>query len=431
MSFFCETGVLTSRTSTGTDVVTLTGSGASLTPKLIIFTTNGATATGGANADYLMTFGLSDGTSDCCMSGYSGDNIGTANGQRSMNNDSCIVLVDNVGVTDQATVSATGVGTFTVNWTTKSANALKVGYVAYGGTDMASVENVEFDADGTSGAHTQSVTTTTKSADAGIFLSSDNITVALLNSVYSNVCTSIGMSDGSSNAGMAVFSQFNVPTSNTGRYQLTDHAINRIKRDNGSLLGNGAVSFDATDGIQVAWDSNKTTQQGAVLGFIVKGGRWEVGNGTNKTGTTGTKAFTTAFQPEGLLNFSFNNTSSASVGAQNIINIGASDGSTEFLFHSLDQDGQPTTNCATHFLDDSCRAGADATPSIQYKATLDSFNATDFTLNYTTVEASAAREFIWLVCAADEASGSVFKLPTSGSMDGLGSGGPFFKDGFS
>ena len=127
MSFFQEDGVLTSRTSTGNDVVTLTGTGAALDVKLVRLVMNKATATGGANADYVMAAGLSDGTNHVCIGGLSQDNVGATFATRTIHTDSIISIYNtSSALIDECTISSVGNGTYTINWTTKSATAYKL-----------------------------------------------------------------------------------------------------------------------------------------------------------------------------------------------------------------------------------------------------------------------------------------------------------------
>ena len=422
MSLFQEDGVLTSRTSAGTDVVTLTGSGASLDVKLVRLVLNGATATGGANADYVFSFGWSDGTNDRAIGWFSQDNVGTSVSKRIQDSDGAIVVVDSSGTQiDVATISSVGTGTFTINWSIKSGTAYKVGWTAFGGTDITEVEVGSFSVDTTTGAHTQAVTSTIKSADFGMFYH-----VIKTNQVASGTpLGSIGMSDGTNHGVLAIYSQGGAGTSDTYRYQRTNASISNMVT--GSLNGDASTTFDASDGIQVAWDANKNASIYDVYYVLVKGGRWEVGSGTTHT-SAATKSYTTAFQPVGVSTISANNTTSASVVAENHLSIGSTDGTTSYSFSAGDNDAKGTTETGTYhstanvvqtFTATELTAGG-GIASLVGAGTFDSFNATDFTLDFTGNADSALREFIWLVCAAELSGGVVNRLAGEGGLAGMG-----------
>ena len=94
MSFFQENGILTSRTSVGTDVITLTGTGSALDVKLVRLTLNSQTATGAGNSDYIFSYGMSDGTDERAICGMSQDNVGTSVCTGS-HHDNAVVVVRN------------------------------------------------------------------------------------------------------------------------------------------------------------------------------------------------------------------------------------------------------------------------------------------------------------------------------------------------
>ena len=428
MSFFQEDGVLTSRTSTGTDVVTLTGSGASLDVKLVRLVLTGDTATGGANADFMIVIGFSDGTDDRCVFASSEDNVGTSNCDRTHHDDSVLSVYNPAGtLLDQGTISAIGAGTFTINWpTTKSATAYKIGWTAWGGTDLTGVEVGNFSADTTSGAHTQNVSTTIKSASAAMFLSAQS--TAALNSAPAAIARiMLGFSDGTNEGAANVNSQDATALSDTKRYQRTNASIVAMN-ESGTKVGDGSITLDATNGIQVAWDANKLTAAFVFIYVLVKGGRWEVGSGTTHT-SAATKSYTTAFQPVGVSTMSVGNAASSSVVSQNIFSLGSSDSTSSFSFSVGDEDGFGTTQTGTYhstanvvqtFTATQLTAGG-GIASLIGEGTFDSFNATDVTLDFTGNPDSFAREFIWLVCAENASTGGVVRrIAGEGGLAGMG-----------
>lgn len=420
MSFFSEVGVLTSRTSPGTDVVTLTSAGASLDVKLIQLVLNSATATGGANANYAFAMGFSDGTDERCVDLGSTDDVATTESRRSAHDDSVLSIYSSAHtLLDQATISAIGNGTFTINWTTKSANAYKIGWTTWGGSDITDVEIGTLMSATSTGA--ANYTTTIKSANFGFFLSPAFF--GSLNTSANNIINGIGVADGNGNQGSsAVSSPHGVGTSTTSRFQATDSCISALHND-AIFLEAALTAFDASNGIQLNWTTVQGTAR-ALFYVLIKGGRWEVGNGTTNT-SAATKAYTTTFQPVGVSTFGVNNTVSGSVVAHNHLSFGSSDGATSYSFSTGDNDNIGTTetglnhstaNVVQTFTSTELTAGG-GIASLVGEGTFDSFNATDFTLDFTGNADSALREFIWMVCAGS--SGILVHPGMSGGMDDL------------
>ena len=131
--------------------------------------------------------------------------------------------------------------------------------------------------------------------------------------------------------------------------------------------------------------------------FIIKGGRWEVGNDTAKITTTGTKATTTSFKPKGLFLFNTARVATGIADEDITMNIGASDDTNETSGSMTDDDGATTTEIGIMSSSTKClRVFNVLTQAALMEANVDSFNALNFTLNYTTVDSNAYK-FGWII----------------------------------
>jgi hypothetical protein len=161
------------------------------------------------------------------------------------------------------------------------------------------------------------------------------------------------------------------------------------------------------DGFTVNWTTANASSR--IIAYLaLKGGRYFVGNETQRT-STGTRAKTgVGFTPTGILAFSVNATANASVAAHDRIAIGgASAAGTEGATWAGDTDSLATTSAdqstvtdkVLRLIDTDGPAAADA------EADLDSFDADGFTLDWTTADA-VAREFVF-ICFGTPASTTV------------------------
>ena len=134
-----------------------------------------------------------------------------------------------------------------------------------------------------------------------------------------------------------------------------------------------------------------------VIFLIIKGAQWESGNETART-TTGTKATTTTFEPKGLYTFAVKRTADGSAQEDLNMNIGATHGLTNDSGGMTDEDGVGTTNIGVMSSNTKLvRYNNANSQAVLTESELDSFNPTDFTLDWTTVDGNAYK-FLWVVC---------------------------------
>ncbi len=413
MSFFQEDGVLDARSGTGTDVITLTGPGAGLPVKLIRITTNNLATTGPGNTHLVISVGMSDGTDDRCVTSYSEDNVGTSNAKKASHDDSVVVIYDSSGaVVEQGTISAIGDGTFTINWTIKTAAATKIAYTAWGGDEIDGVKllTAAFETTGVNGV---SVAYTGVGFQPSCMWFLGNDTTGSLNTVANHTALVVGVATAGGNPGEQGYtlatSENNRGTMDTGRRQRTTQCLIDITGSTQVLRRHSRLtSFDSDGWTQL--DNVASTTPASFFAIAVSGGRWFVGNGTAPTSDS-EKAYTTPFQPVGISVQSWERQTSNSNQTSNMISLGSSDGSVEYNIAAGDTAGVATSQCGVVVFEDgivSSRTINAATIITSSKASIPAgglFNATDFTLDWTTTDATA-RQLIFLACAEDAAMGS-------------------------
>ena len=161
-------------------------------------------------------------------------------------------------------------------------------------------------------------------------------------------------------------------------------------------------AFDS-DGFNLVWSVVNVTAR--FYGYlIIKGGQWEAGSNTHKT-TAGTQAFTTNFEPNGLITTTGNRLTSGRNSQRSTYDIGMTDGTTSVDAIFGEEDNVMTSDVAMGVDNDECYRSIIAnTPAVQHEAKFPSLNATDFTLDYGTGD-SGAHMFGWIVCGDSVVAG--------------------------
>lgn len=305
-----------------------------------------------------------------------------------------------------------GTGDFTITWNLNDNVADLINWIAFGGSDITGVQALSFPepaADGVQNVPTNTDVQGALSNQAMVLMIGTGATQE--NSILNNTECSYGFA-----TAPATDSGFNIQyagddnsTSSEARMVLSEtrftHSINALtgaQKDKGYLNAFTGAGFDIT------WDS-VTTPLSQRYYLIIKGGQWEAGVDVAKITTTGTKDTTTTFLPKGLIIF---NTIQTAVGISNPFtpdftdcgwNWGATDATTDVCAGHSDEIATQTV-IGVHQRNTKCVVHHDpVTPtSVFAEADLDSFNALNFRLDWTTVD-STARKFIWLV-AGDAAA---------------------------
>ena len=410
MATSVEVGTFT-KDSSGTDNATqdvTTG----FTPKAIILWGNYLqTSEAEAGGSAWFSLGFSDGTNQRAVCSSSLDAVTTTDVERFYRVTKCLVFGNASGTLLCHATVAFATNKFTMTWVENTdTTAARIHYFIVGGADITGVEAGTIT--GISGTGAQSITCSSadvKNAtddNAVVFFTGVQISTAQIdgNTVHGSLF--LGMASSSLHEGVSSFSlQNGVGDGNSPTLVSTNSCIAEVYVS-GVVSEADFTAFDS-DGFDINWTTDPSLRDYYYL--IIKGGQWEVGNGTSNT-STGTKAFTTTFQPKGVLMVSQLLTSDTSSQTTDLsFDISGADGTNESSGSVTEDDAAATTvvgrASSTTKIQRTLVSSADP-PTVNGEADWSSFNATDFTLDYTNAAASAFL-FIWVVCG-DEAAAAGF-----------------------
>jgi len=312
---------------------------------------------------------------------------------------------------DAYAACALGTDKFTLTWTLADTIASIIKFIAYGGSDITGVDVGKFTINGSTGD--QTITT---DSDTQSITDTEGI-VFLIKGMTDTWNT--GSADGSVNLGAATsatkehsVSIGNDDNSGSGEsHEWDDNVImNQIRPTSQPGLTLCKFTFEEFNSSGFKINISTIPTIGTQCGFlIIKGGDWDVGVSAAKTSTTGTVAVTTDFQPTGLFVFGSaavtEETDKAADDGSGCM--GATDGTTEVWGNvHMNDGGNPTINVSrgcssTGVYARHSKSGTSST--LEAEGTFDSFNATDFTLDWTTVHATEAYRFLWVVNSAGTA----------------------------
>jgi hypothetical protein len=390
MALSVAKGSFACNTSTGNQDVSV-----GFLPKAVIVWGTNQTSTGYAAGNYNF-LGISDGTTQCCISGGSDDaqtslQAGSAWSEAAVIqqiSDATTPTIDSV-----ATVTFTGL-VLRFNWSNAPGSAWLVHYIALGGTDVSAKVLI-----------TAAKTSTGAQARTGVGFAPKAL-IPVISPVTSSttggyIINSWGIATATAQVVMGLFEFDGSDPTQVGSiwtegdfYRLTDEFTDPYSRAT-------LTSLDA-DG----WTENWLTSSGTGYhyGVLALGGtaQFESGIETQKT-STGTKDTTVGFTPTGLFAISTNATATGRTITACKHSIGGSDGTNEGAIwcESVDNVADSNTNSAT-IIDKVLRfAASDTTTNAEADS---SFGANKFTLDWTTADATA-RKFAWLAMAGAPAVG--------------------------
>lgn len=164
------------------------------------------------------------------------------------------------------------------------------------------------------------------------------------------------------------------------------------------------VSMDAT-GWTLNWSATQATQT-PVFVLAVKGGKYYVGQDTQKT-STGTQPKTGfGFSPKGLFFMGIDRTSSGTKSVTlSKLSVGATDGTNQAAVWGESADNVSTTDCNSYAATDGVIVHASNSATLNAKAAIDSLDPDGYTLNWVTADATA-REFMVIGVGASPAGSS-------------------------
>jgi hypothetical protein len=403
MALNVKKGSFVANTATGNQAV----SGVGFQPQAIVLWATGQTATGyAANNALAVGFGVSS-SQRRAMSYFDDDNAATSNSGRQTQTAQVLRPLSAGGPSDaaQADLVSLDADGFTVNWVSLSPPAMIVHYMAFGGSSMIGAFVGDFTT-GT-GSGSQSVTGVGFQPGCVLFMGVGNGTGGNLDAKLG-----FGAAVSSSQRGACFIStddNESGPMTNCS-YQRTDKCIvlpNNTAPDTTDLEAD-FTSMDA-DGFTI----NKTTAAAtsANIFFIAfQGGNYAVGAETQKT-STGTKATTgLGFVPSGLLTFGIGQTASASLNTSFCkLTMGGTDGTTNGCMWGASVDNVDPTETNRRTATDKLISHSTNPSTTNAEASLSSFDADGFTLDWTTADATA-REFIYVAFGPGTASGAQNQL---------------------
>lgn len=313
-----------------------------------------------------------------------------------------------------------GTGQFTLTWVINDTNGSKMHWIAFGGADITGTRCSSFIKSTTTPNVVQSVNVTdsdVKNITAGegvLFMMSIHNT---LQDLLNDGIQPFGMATKITEMGTHTISQDDNTAANEP-FQAT--ADNKILQSYaiGTTTLNYEGEFDGfdADGFDIDWTTNNAAAD-FVYYLIIKGGKWQVGNDTHRITTTGTKTTTTDFQPKAVIIQQAGRTANGIANEDFSYNFGAAASITSETSSSVssDDNADPMRQGIMSSITRIARVLNGADESVLSEAELNAnFSASEFVLNYTTVDANAYK-FTWCVCG-DEAGGQAFTANLSDTV---------------
>lgn len=387
-------------------------------PKGMIFWGTGQTATGTA-AKANMSVGMSSdnatGELGWVTNFPDADTISgnTTNTNSDPNN--CINVFDGTTIFVEASPNFQANGFDLVYVTKTNTTQYKLNYFAFTAPNIQNVESVTYTT--TAGTGLKDITsigyTGTIAFFAGGYWGS--------NATSGGNTGGFGVAMNSSKQWFVAFGADNVSTTNTSRQQRTDRCYMTQNTLSGfpALVYEGSFDSWLSNGLRINWTTNGDNGD-AIAVMVVQGGDWDLG-AFNQAISNGNQVITTAsdLNNKGVLFASFNNTSTTSAVDHARFSIGGGDGTTECSAWVGITDNVTTSIAkkdhnetkAVRLLDETSGGS-----TLRAEADLTSVDTGDFTINWTTTDATA-REICWVACGDRFAQGQSFTgTPTAESI---------------
>lgn len=362
-------------------------------PKLVLFWMSGRTTDGSDNGGALGWGAAVDTTHRFWSGGAVNDNVTTYTTRRRTTYSACIGCVDvgSATVLSEADLVSYDWDGFTLNWTIADATNRVVCFLALGGADLT---NVALGTYKTPTVGNYSVTGVGFQPDS--LITCFNGTTATLPDVNTSVYRLAFGAALSSSVRAATGSKLSNETTSYAR-QLTSKAGTTLTTT-GSGVGSEAdfVSFDA-DGFTLDYTTVGQANTNAFW-IALKGARVALGTLTQPTGTGSQNISTPGVAPRALILASFGQAASASTVSPARMGFGIGTGSSNRSALSQVATSGVNPNRSNIDLDrtkvfKSLTAGS--TPTVDAAADLVSLDNESFTLDWTTVDATA-REIVYL-----------------------------------
>lgn len=351
-----------------------------------------------------------DADNNRCISARSQNTISISNCHRKLSDTRVLQFINSVSnAIDSECTMTLGTLQFQLIWDVNDSIAARIHYMAFGGADITGTQVNHITKSTAAAPVTQTITT-----DADVQGITDNKGIVfLLNGGVTdfNIASDLVFNLGVATAGAGEEGNIQISCDdNAGtsiiRESIQDNEIlSFYSPSSGTIDTRGVFQGFNSSGFDITWNPNSANAF-FIPYLIIKGGQWESGNDTAKITTTGNKSTTTIFQPKALLTFILRKTTNGNALENAVLSLGAVEGTTETTMTYYERGAAAIT---------VVNIGSSITKlnqviefnTVLSEAELASFNATDFTLNYTTVDANAYK-FIWVV-GADDAVGATTK----------------------
>lgn len=410
MALSAKVGVFTANTVTGNQPVT----GVGFQPKALIFFAGNLTADGnGAGGMQALGFAASSSQREAVASALD-DGVGSSNSGIDLATACIVLLTDGTptvdAIADFVTMDVDG---FTINWTDAPASAVKINYIALGGSDITNVEVGNWTGPTTAGIPKDHPKTGMAfQPDMVLFAPARNVTATGTAVTGANGLSGFTKFGGTfQQVGMARATP-DASTTNNRQYERIDKAL--VSVSTVLALEATAVSFNS-DG----WTLNFTTvaTSSVLIPYLaIKGGQWKFGSDSTPTATGSQVKSGIGFVPRLLMVFGLFSSASTSLGVNVSSNEGVGAASSAAAARAISLGVASTGLVAKNRAADAKIISAiDSGLTLRQEASVTSLDADGWTLNFTTVQGTA-REYLWL------AAGEVSSPPVNSTPPSAGGG---------
>jgi hypothetical protein len=403
-----KVGSFTKPTVTGNQTV---AHGLGITPKALILWTDGSTTGTGGATSFWWAFGVTDGTTSASTGASSQNGAKPSKAARREANVALTIVQYDQTLQGEAVMQATpwDATNFYLNWTTSSATAYVIHYIAIGGTSVQA-KAVQWNASAVCGATCSpvvpvSVTGVGFQPDVVLHFSAhynSGLPVTGLDAMFM-----LGAMDAAGDQWVTNFwSQSGVTTTATARGQRTDASIEEDMYNQTVNMRGSFASMDA-DGWTVNF-SNNLDGANPIFSLALKGLNLHVGSFDRSLAVGNQSVTGLGFQPGAVLFSSFQDvTNTTGPEANSRLGVGASDGTNRGTSTLDDKNGAvlsgsiKTTVQETDMTTKAFRVVNNDTASITAEAELTtgsgSLDSGGFTLNWTTVnDTTSATQILYL-----------------------------------
>jgi hypothetical protein len=348
LTLLVEKGTFVKKSGTGSQEVNLTGA---FQPKVLWLWSTGSTTNATYAEHFQATYGFSDGTNDACIHFNSEDASASTDCAGALRSDSIIAFQNTATpatVTARADVTTFDTDGFTLNWAVGDATLSIIHYMAIGGTDITNVLV----------KHVTNPTGNGNRAETGVGFQGDFLQLLYpgfdsigltANTIKTDAYFMIGAATSSTARwSFGSSSEHNAATSDTYNRKEITRCLAGWSPSAGTISSTNEADFVSwgSDGFTLNWSNMLASFTGPVAYLIIKGGLWDVGNGTAPA-STGTQniSITSGRDPAGVQMFTWGDTTLASgvAEAEARIVIGGGDGSlNEGCISTHDLDNQAT-----------------------------------------------------------------------------------------